>query len=162
KEGALDVYPMPVSQLLTLGEPKYPDDRADYAAKGIGPEHVPDLIRMALDRDLNEADVDSPEVWAPIHAWRALGHLRASEAGGPVLLRLDRRGAEYDEWISEEVPEVLGKIGPVALPALEDYLGKPEGEDSAPGWAAAEAVGHIAREFPAARADCIGILTRRL
>ena len=31
----------------------------DYLALGLGPEHIPELIRMATDDDLNEADTES-------------------------------------------------------------------------------------------------------
>ena len=73
-------YPPPLDRLLTYGDPGF-QNRAEWPNYvemfQLGPEHVPDLIRMATDADLNEADTDSPEVWAPLHAWRALGQLRA-------------------------------------------------------------------------------------
>jgi len=63
---------------------------------GLGPQHVPDLIRMALDDELYWADSDSLEVWAPIHAWRALGQLRAEAAVQP-LTRLLARIDDFDD-----------------------------------------------------------------
>jgi hypothetical protein len=65
-------YPEPVSQLLTLGECQRGPQWLDYLALGIGLEHVPDLIRMVQDEELNQAYSESLEVWAPVHAWRAL------------------------------------------------------------------------------------------
>src|SRR6516225_2960194 len=47
----------------------------DYRQFGLGPEHVPALLAMVKDDTLLDADVDDPESWAPIHAWRALGQL---------------------------------------------------------------------------------------
>jgi len=81
-------YQPPVDKLLTYGESNLmtPDKWPDYQELGIGPEHIPDLIQMATDEELNEADVESREVWAPTHAWRALGQLRAVEAVEPLHL----------------------------------------------------------------------------
>src|SRR5947209_6188084 len=112
-------YPPPLDQLLTLGEPRQPG-WPDYRARGIGPQHVPDLIRMATDPGLNGADGDSPLVWAPAHAWRALGQLRAAEAVEPLLRLLEEQ--EDDDCLREELPEVFGLIGPPALPALSSFL----------------------------------------
>ena len=71
-------YAPPVDQLLTFGEEwSKPDDWPDYLALGLGSEHIPDLIRMATNEELEEADDGSAEVWAPIHARRALGQLQA-------------------------------------------------------------------------------------
>lgn len=70
----MSTYSAPVSQLLSLGEP---GSRAwrDYMALGIGNDHIADLIRMAGDEELHNADGGSPLVWAPLHAWRALGRI---------------------------------------------------------------------------------------
>lgn len=68
-------YPPPVSRLLRLG---------DVRALGLTAEQVPALIRMAVDEELQWADSDSPEVWAPVHAWRALAQLQAGPAAKPL------------------------------------------------------------------------------
>ena len=49
-------YGPPVDQLLRIGDDLCgcAEDWHDYLAMGIGPEHVPDLIRMAVDPDLND------------------------------------------------------------------------------------------------------------
>lgn len=65
-------YPSPVDKLLTLGDCRNFRDWLNYLELGLSAEHINDLIRMATDADLNWADSDSLEVWAPIHAWRAL------------------------------------------------------------------------------------------
>ena len=100
-------YQPPVERLLTYGESDRirPDDWPDYPELGLGPEHVPDLIQMATDEALNEADAESTEVWAPLHAWRALGQLRAVEAVEPLLELFDR--LEEDDWVHEELPSFL-------------------------------------------------------
>src|SRR5437868_4322041 len=117
-------YAGAVGRLLTMGEPgglgsAWPD----YRSLGLGPEDVPALVRMVRDPALNGADSESKEVWAPLHAWRALGQLRAAEAVGPLLKQLD--ACANDDWCHEELPVVLGMIGPAALPALADYLAGP-------------------------------------
>jgi hypothetical protein len=63
-------YQPPVERLLTYGEsePITPDDWSDYRTLGIGPEHIPELIQMATDAHLNEADAESTAAWAPLHA----------------------------------------------------------------------------------------------
>lgn len=67
-------YPAPVNTLLTLGTCKRERDGwPDYLKHGFGPEHIPDLIRIALDPELNQAETESSAVWAPVHAWRTLG-----------------------------------------------------------------------------------------
>src|SRR5918911_179978 len=99
-------YTSAVARLLTLGEPEGPGAGwRDYRALGLGPEHVPDPVRMVGDSRLNGADSESSEVWAPLHAWRALGQLRAPEAVGPLLHQLDE--CAEDDWCHEEVPRVL-------------------------------------------------------
>jgi len=159
-------YSSPVDKLLTLGDcgatmQKWPD----YPALGIGPEHVPDLIRLATDRELILADSDSLEVWAPIHAWRALGQLRAEAAIEP-LMRLfhelddDEQSGSY-EWVMEEMPEVYGLIGPAAIPALTAYLAD-ESHELYPRTTALGCLERIGKEHPDARAECVAILTRQL
>lgn len=76
-------YPPPVDKLLTYGDCRNFRDWPDYLALGFTHEHVDDLIRMGTSEELNWADSDSPEVWAPIHAWRVLGQLKAEAAITP-------------------------------------------------------------------------------
>jgi hypothetical protein len=152
------LYPPPLAQLLSLGEPSYRKWR-DYAALGFGQEHVPALIRMATDEELHEARAEGGEVWAPVHAWRALGQLRAEEAAEPLLRLLDR--VEDDDWAMEDLPEVYGNIGPAALPALARYL-RDDSRRDFPRLVAAEAVGTIGTEHPDARSECVELLVSLL
>jgi hypothetical protein len=162
----MGAYSPPVNQLLTLGDcgettQKWPD----YPALGLGPEHVPDLIRLATDRELLCADLECLEVWAPIHAWRALGQLRTEAAIEP-LMRLfhelddDDLSGSYD-WVMEEMPEVYGLIGPAAIPALTAYLAN-ESHDLYPRTTALNCLEKIGKEHPEARAECVAALTRQL
>jgi hypothetical protein len=69
-------YPPPLDRLLGLGS-LFTRGHVwrDYPAMGFRLEHVPDLLRMACDPALNHGDDDDPRVYAPPHAWRALGQL---------------------------------------------------------------------------------------
>jgi len=111
-----------VDNLLTFGECSPSPEWPDYLALGLGPEHVPDLIRMATDEELNQAASDSLEVWAPVHAWRALGQLRAEAAIEPLLSLFRRIDENEDDWVDGQLPDVYGMIGPAAIPALTAYL----------------------------------------
>jgi hypothetical protein len=154
-------YPPAVAGLLTLGEIDWGKEWLDYRARGIGPEHVPDLIRMMLDRELNEGDPESDEVWAPLHAMRALGQLRAVEAC-EALLQAVREDRERDgDWVSEEAPDVFGMIGPPALPVLAAAL-RDNSLDEYLRWNAADSIKSIADHHPEAREECVAVLTGHL
>src|SRR5262245_27469927 len=115
-------YPPPVAALKDLGEVKLGEEWLDYRARGLGPAHVPDLMRMLLDPDLNEGDPESEEVWAPLHALRALGQLRAAEATEAILQELQQDHERGGDWVSETAPKVYGMIGPAAVPSLMKAL----------------------------------------
>ncbi len=157
-------YVYAVSQLLALGRPDTftAEDWPDYRALGLGPEHIPDLIRLATDPALSRADPESAEAWAPVHARRALGQLRAEVAVEPLLSLLDELdGDGYDEWTVEELPEVYRLIGPAAMPALGAYLANPTygpfGRETA-----GTCLAQIGLAFPPSRAACVAHLTRVL
>jgi hypothetical protein len=99
-------YAAPVCQLLRIGEPGGGYDPAewpDYSAEfGIGHEHVGALIGIACDSALHHGDPNSSAVWAPVHAWRALGQLRAEASVEPLLALL--KALEYDDAVDLEVP----------------------------------------------------------
>lgn len=156
-----NTYRDPVAKLLTYGDcrslPVWPE-KLDYLSLGFTSEHIPDLIRMATDKDLYWADSESLEVWAPIHAWRVLGQLRAEAAIEPLLDLLALSNDEDDEWTLEELPGVFGLIGPAALDPLAGYLA-----DAGHGlWTrvtAGAAIAKIGLQHPQTREMCIAALT---
>lgn len=155
--GAQYGYAPPVDQLLSLGDLRG-QPRYDYLSLGLRHEDVPALIRMAGDDALWRADGESVEVWAPVHAWRALGDLRAEEAIGPLIALLSKPDRDdYDDWLDEEMPDVFGLLGPAAIAPLAAYL-------RAPGhsrWArvtAATSLGRIAQAAPGARDAIVAVL----
>lgn len=158
-------YHDPVAQLLTLGDLRQEGGMAsgwrDYPALGLTAEHIPELVRMALDEDLHWADPESAEVWAPLHAWRALGQLRAESAVEPLLQLLDRIDGYDDDWAEEDLPEVFGMIGPAAIPGLRDFLADPDHGE----WAriaAGEGLVKMVERFPENREQAVAIITDQL
>jgi hypothetical protein len=155
-------YPPPVDKLLTYGEGQYASlrDWHKYLEEfGFGPEHIPDLLRMATDNELHWAYSDSTEVWAPIHAWRTLGQLRAEAAIEPLLPLFD--SLEEREWAMEELPDVFGMIGPVAIPAVATYIADTSHSDW-PRIHATACLEKIGTMHPESRDACIAALVRPL
>jgi hypothetical protein len=155
-------YGPPVDQLLRIGDDLRYEKSHDYPAMGIGLEHVPDLARMAVDPQWDEMPPTSPEVWGPIHAWRALGQLRA-ERGIPALVGIlaDQDDEDFNDWICEEIPPVLGEIGPAAIPELAALLER----ESAGEYArndASRSLAEVGKRHPEARDEVVAILSRTL
>ncbi len=109
----MGTYYPPVAGLLKLG---YPNSQRelDYLAFGIGPEHIPELIRMLRDQELQAKE---PECYAQMHAWWALAQLQASDAIEPLLdiVAENAVAEDFSDWVSEEVPKVLARFGAAAL-----------------------------------------------
>jgi len=154
-------YAPPVSELLAVGDPRQRPGWVDYAALGLAEEHVPELIRMLQDEDLHWADGESDEVWAPLHAWRALGTLQAEAAIQPLVGLLPWIDAYDDDWVMEDLPDVFERIGEAAVPALAIFLA----DDRHGLWArvtAASSLGKIGQAHPEARDVCIAALSTQL
>jgi len=156
------LYNDPVAKLLTYRRFTFRDMSKpwpDYRKLGLTHEHVPELIRMATDPDLDASPSKSLRVWAPLHAWRALAQLRAVEAIQPLLLRLEQN--EDDDWLHNDVRRIFAMIGPSAIPALEAFLGDAgggvRGSLSVP-----ECLVEIARDHPGEHDRCVSVLVRRL
>jgi HEAT repeat protein len=156
-----EAYHDPVARLLTLGDVRGQPEWRDYPALGLTAEHVPELVRMALDEDLHWADGESAEAWAPLHAWRALGQLRAEAAVAPLLPLLDRIDEDEDDWAQGDLPEVFGMIGPAALPGLRDFMAD-AGHGEWARIAAGESLVKMAERFPEIREQAAAIITEQL
>ena len=154
-------YEPPVDKLLTYGEPELTesDKWPNYLELGLGPEHIPDLIRMAKDEELNDADSESLEVWAPLHAIRALGQLHAEIAIEPLLSLFDN--PTYDDWVMEDLPRAYGLIGPAAIPALAAYVADRSRELFSRTFTS-NALVEIGKMHPEARSEVISIISKLL
>jgi hypothetical protein len=153
-------YPPPLDRLLGLGA-LFTRGREwrDYRQMGLGPEHVPDLIRMASDPELNYADQDDPRVYAPLHAWRALGQLAAPEAAGPLAQLLVQ--LPDDDGANEELPQVLGMVGAAAVDPAVGVLANPVLEEGTR-ISAGTALEEIGKRHPDLRGRCVAMLMRQL
>jgi hypothetical protein len=157
-DSPLDLPP-PVDKLLRLGRPTERDVWLDYTQLGLRPEHIPDLLRLAADTAMQADDSRVPEVYGAVHAWRALGQLRAVEAVRPLL---DLTGnQESTDWALEDVPQVLALIGPAAIPIIRDWLADPD-EQIDSRIAAPDALKLIAVNHPRTRDECVAILAKQL
>jgi hypothetical protein len=153
-------YAPPVSQLLSLGDVRG-KEKLDYLALGLGPDHVPELCRMVLDKDLWWADSDTAEVWSAVHAWRALAQIGSPDAIESLLEVMGRIDEYDDDWTMEELPDVFAAIGPVAIPPLIKFLADNE-QDL---WSRVTCVAcfeKMAEKHPETRQECIDIVTGQL
>ena len=153
-------YQPPVANLLQYGDGKsssrkWPNYRREL---GIEESHIPELIRMATDDKLNQASSDSLEVWAPTHAWRALGQLGAKAAVEPLLDLLDNPD---DDWSHSEIPIVMKLIGPSAIPAIQSYLAD-SSRDLYGRLTAASCLEKLGKRYPKEKEYCIDILAQQL
>lgn len=161
EEAATNNYPAPVDKLLTLGAVQWRNSEnwLDYKSLGIGPEHVPDLLRIATDMALNNADFESDEVWGPLHAWRALGQLGAVQTIEPLINM--REQAMDDDLLIDDLPEVFGVMGPSALPTLTAYSA-----DASHNYSlrvtAIRGIETIGRRWPEVRNECVQIIMHQL
>ena len=153
----------PVQRLLGFGAIAEfdPDKWSDYRKVfGFGPEHVPALIRLACDKRLHDLDADKAAGWAPMHAWRALAQLRATEAIAP-LLALVRALPGYDA-ILNDIPHVFGVIGSPALAPIQAFLKSELGSADEGEGTAIECIVKVGGRNPEVRDQCVAMLTGEL
>jgi hypothetical protein len=96
-------------------------------------------------------------MWAPLHAWRALGELRAVTAVPAMLELLDTLDESHDDWWIEEFPLVLTAVGEPAVEVLETYVRSSSHRDF-PRAAVARALKDVALEQPELRDRVVGTL----
>ncbi|MBM3314036.1 plasmid pRiA4b ORF-3 family protein [candidate division WOR-3 bacterium] len=157
----IDDLKPPLAELFKLGAPPRGEEWPDYLSFGLGPEHVPDLIRLAVDKELNLTPRDTSELWVPVHAWRALGQLGAAEAAQPLTQLLPLFEENLDERVGAELPRVFGLLGAPAAGPLSEYLSDgshPQGARIA----AAQGLSMIAARHPEAYDNCVSLLAAQL
>lgn len=147
RESVCASFASPVAELLALGEPPLGRDWPDYVTShGFEPAHVPELVRLLNAVEFDELDQEDPRLWAPIHATRVLGQLRAVEAIEP-LVDFGRRHEE-DDWLALE--PVFELIGPPCIEALAQWLRVPVADEIAY-ITPIDSLVRIARAHPATR-----------
>ncbi|HEY9622603.1 MAG TPA: hypothetical protein V6C78_19745 [Crinalium sp.] len=158
---AIETYQDPVAKLLTYGDCRQMDSRNwdNYPdIVGLTDADIPELIRMATDREFQDIDSDRVEIWAPVHAWRALAQLNAEEAIAPLTALFELHD---DDWVMEELPTVYRMFGPKAIPSLADYVT----DVANPTWGraiAGTALKEIGQAYPDHRDACLAPLIQML
>jgi hypothetical protein len=152
-------YSEPVHSLLTYGEADW-QKWEDYEAIGFKREHIPELIRMATDQHLI-VEAEEPEFWAPIHAWRVLAQLDAKDAIDPLINNFNLFETADSDWLSDDLPRALVKIGPDCIPALAMYLIDTRHETMGR-ISTGETLKDIAEEYPDTRDQVKGTLLSAL
>ncbi|MEL6552096.1 MAG: hypothetical protein AAFQ63_01350 [Cyanobacteria bacterium J06621_11] len=126
---------------------------------GLSEAHIPELIRLAIDDELNRLAGEDVAVWAPVHAWRSLGQLKAEAAIAPLMNTFLEE--LYADWAHEEIPWVLGLIGERAIAPVTKYLAtrkkKVRGRISA-----SESLERIALQNPDLKDVCLEKLANQL
>lgn len=101
--------------LLFTEEDMVPRAAADEIVRR-GDETFPMLAEIVMDRIL--WTVDLPEWWAPVHATYLIGAIGGEAATLPLLASLRWSDAYENEWVSEDLPSILGSLGERILPLL--------------------------------------------
>jgi len=156
-----DVVFDPVRDLIELGKFKdpyalWPDYEELY---GVGHQHVAALIEIIRDHATYEVEAESSAFWAPVHAWRALGQLRAEAAVEPLLGLLKASGG--DDYADHELPVVFGMIGSGALAPVGAFVLDSKNAT----WVVATAIAglrEIGKLCPDCRGACVDVLRRKL
>lgn len=152
-------YSEPVGKLLKVGEP-HAKSWTLSVPEGVTRDHADELVRLASDFELFDSG-DEPEAYGPVHARRALGLLGVEAAVLPLLNMLSRVDDEDDDWVGEDVPEILARLGPVAIQPVTDYLKTSKNKP----WArvaAARALQLIAKSHPDQKPIVVEILADAL
>ena len=142
------------------GTAHWPDGDPNYVAEySLTAEHIAALISLATEWVDEPPENDA--VYGPVHAWRALGQLRAVEAVQPLLDVQDELDERDDDWYLQEFHDVFGLIGPPAIQPLAAFLSDNSHREF-PRGKAANGLREVARHFPETRDQIVGILTDEL
>ncbi len=155
----------PVSQLLTLGETHIHDSR-NYLKMGFTHEHILELIRLVEDKEMRNLPWDEkgkvpPQAYAQVHAWRALAQLGAVEAIPAFIALLHYIDEDDDDYIGEEIPIMLGKLGAPAIDPCREYLAD-QSHSTFARVAAGYALSEVGKQHPETPDSCIRALVSTL
>lgn len=129
------------------------------AAKlGLGVEHGPELLRLALDAECDQTSLRDA-AWGPVWAWFVLAELKPEGAKEVLLQVLGRMSEEgEDDAPSSVLPLVFGDFGPEILPELKAFVEDRDRYTYAR-WAAAEGMAQIALAHGKVREEIVGALS---
>lgn len=159
-------YMEPLPKFFELGYPTesqhadWPDYPATY---GLTQAHIPDLIQLMTqtveDNALDDDEWPEPEGYAPIHAWRALGQLKAVEAI-PHMLQLIAED-DWEEWGWEDLTQALALIGEPVIEPLKKQLRR-DAQNVEGVLSLISTLEYIGNDYPELRERCIASLIDQL
>jgi len=110
-----------------------------------GEELTPALSDIVMDKWIWTAD--SPDWWAPVHATYLLGAIGGQDVLSPLLSSLRWSDAYDNEWVTEDLPSILGSLGKISYDVLMNIA-----TDASSGWSARsiaiDSLGSQAVRFP--------------
>ncbi|MFH0799993.1 MAG: SEC-C domain-containing protein [Pseudomonadota bacterium] len=140
--------------MLFTEEDRLPRAAADEIIRR-GQEMVTTLAEIAMDRLVWAAEV--PDWWAPVHATYLLGSIGGSGAITPLMAALRWSDAYDNEWVTEDLPSMLGSLGELSWPHIVSAA-----KEGAAGWSARsiamDAMGSQSLRFPAREEEAMGLL----
>ena len=148
-----------LSTLFELGEVKHAGEWLNYLEFGFDEQDVSSLLSLVSNKSLHEADVESKEIWVPLHAWRALGQLGSAASVKPLLTLFD--WLVEDDWALQELPIVMGMIGETAVEPLAVFMNGIQ-HDEFSRVMAADGLKEIAERHPECRECVVEALTAYL
>lgn len=144
--------------ILFADEDRVPRAAADEIIRR-GLEIMPLLAETVMDRTLWTAD--PPDWWAAVHATYCIGSIGGPDSLVPLMAALRWSDAYDNEWITEDLPSILGSLGELSWPSIIATL-----NDRAAGWSARsiamDALGAQSLRFPAREEESMALLGRIL
>ncbi len=137
-----------IKLLMELGEADQSGNWPDYLQYGFTEADASALLDLVADETFDQADRESREVWAPLHAWRTLGQLGNAQAAIPLVAQFDRLCE--DDWALPELSTVMGMLGEPAMTPLAACLNNPHHKEFARVMAV-DGLAEIARHQPGCR-----------
>lgn len=87
-------------------------------------------------------EAEGNKQWMPLHAVKLLGMLADPKAIPQLVNTLILACEVDDDWIMEDLPTVFGRMGPPAIPPLEEFINDYEGDNTL-WWSRSTAVGGL-------------------
>jgi hypothetical protein len=100
-------------------------------------------------------------VYAQVHAWRALAQLGAVEAIPAFIALLHYIDEDDDDYVGEEIPIMLGKLGAPAIDPCREYLAD-QSHSTFARVAAGYAISEVGKQHPETRDSCLQALVSTL
>ena len=140
--------------LLFTAEDNLPRSAANEIVRRAD-ELTHELGEIAMDRLVWTADL--PDWWAPIHATYLMGVIGTEAVITPLLASLKWSDAYDNEWVTEDLPSIMGSLGDISYGAL-----KAAAQDRSAGWSARsiamDGLGSQALRFPRKEEEVVGLL----